>query len=268
MPEGTEETATQTQEPQPEAPAAPEPQHVPPAGAEPPPAPAEAEPAEPEAAGGPDLTDANTQLREIREGLQQAGVLPNAEPGATTDYFLGRGTDDYYDDEPYDQQAPEPQGEQQLTDEQRFTEGLLQQAEERAERRMLPYLQEIEMERRRADVQRFIEGTPLDDRSDGFDPKVLKAVDRILPRLDPNFGRQEGYVPSPEHLRIAFNAAQYELAAETSPGPEGQGQDTAEAVGQNGVPLERGAGPGAPEPPVDPYIEALSSGRKPNRFGL
>lgn len=258
MPEGTTEetTAPETAAPEAAEPTVPEAAHA--TGVQEPAPEAEEQPA-------PDLSDALSELRGISQRLDRAGI-PGPEDDQPLAPLFGQAEEDYgYDD--FEQQGQEG-GQPQLSEEEQQAQQFQSMLDQAAARALEPHLYQQEMSRREDGIRAFADENPQIS-----EPEVMDRVEATLGVLDPNFG-QQGYIPDPRVVRTAYLAVQAELASsgQTSTGPAGSEQGTAEAVGQGGATLETGAGPSAPPAELDPqeqaYVQALSGGGKPNRFGF
>jgi hypothetical protein len=223
------------------------------------------------------------QLKELGTRLDRAGVPPAEDQGPSLGAFVGDQPPPAFEQDPYGEQEYGYEGDQQpeqgqpQSEEQQAAQQIQQMMEQAALRAIEPHLFEQEMSRRSDALETFAQQNPQI-----MEPEVMQRADRYLLTMDPNFG-QEGYVPSTDQVRIAYLAAQADLAQgagngagngapQTSTEPEGSEQGTAEAVGQQGATLETGAGPSAPLDELSPeeqaYAKALGGGGKPNQFGF
>lgn len=217
----------------------------------------------------PDLSDALSQLRDLNTRLDRAGVPSAQDEEPSLGPLIGQPGDDYYDEPGYEEPGQQPQG--QLSPEEEQAQQVQQMLQEAIRQQVEPIFMQQEMERRTESIQQFAQENPQLMN----DANVRTRVEEELSVLDPNFGT-EGYAPDPRVLAIAYRSVQAELAMQgngqqTSPSPEGQGQDTAAAVGQ-GATLETGAGPSAPTPATDPqdeaWSQALTRRGSSNQFGF
>ena len=284
MPEGT--TATPTTEASPGQTPGVDPAGTQPAPAAPEPAPAQPiqpleqgqpqQPAQP--ASPPDLGDALQQMNQNLQELRERVIGEEPQP----DYLAALLGDEPADDpqpDPqglYAQPAPQPQQQQQAYQDPQqaqdaaFQERLNNYINERVEAALEPTLQAQQLAQDRRDIQAL--GTKYPRMQD---PQVAHAVgqrlEQLAARYDNQAMRTDPLLAEREYL--AWEAQQAGVqppAPQLSPGAEVPGQpNPAEAGGQPvpGVPVETGAGPGVPQPQMDPaqqaYIDALTGGNQP-----
>ena len=233
----------ETETPAPETPA-PEPTE--------PPAPEETPAAETEEAPSPpDVGEALAQMGQRLEAIDKRLPAAGGEAGDLLDRLAGADPDAeefYPDDQGYDPQQQQ-QGDQPAEDEN--TQQLRALFREEIESQVGPIFVQQENEKRTAAIQAFAA-----EHQTQFDDPAF--VDQMAARLEQADLQPGGNLsPDPVHVRMVFNDLQAEAAVSAGGSAAADNQEAT---------LETGAGPGEPQPEVDPQEQAWldAAGTKPS----
>lgn len=194
---------------------------------------------EAEAPTPPDVGEALAQM-----GKQLADFdkrLPQAEDEASIIDRLAGAAPDAEEFMPYGEEGQQPDlgGDQPAEDEQ--TQQLRELFREEINSQVGPYFMQQEVEKRTGAIQDFASKHPQQ-----FDDPAF--VDQMAQRLEAaGLQPQGGVPPDPVHVRMVFNDLQAEAAVSAG---------GSAAAGNQEATLETGAGPGEPEPEVDPVEQA------------